>query len=131
MGAHLLCSPAFLLFSRVCFKPKLTFSFSRHTLVSPPATNAWVFFRISGGLFNPAVSLGLAIVGAITPLRALILTVAQILGGITGSALILTILPGSLNVRTTLAGGTSVAQGLFLEVSSISSAICAVRAARD
>lgn len=39
-------------------------------------------------LQNPAVSLGLAIVGAITPLRALILTLAQILGGITGAALV-------------------------------------------
>lgn len=123
-----LCSPATFEVPRVCFKPKLI-----PPLLSPSppllATNAWVFFRISGGLFNPAVSLGLAIVGAITPLRALILTVAQILGGITGSALILTILPGSLNVRTTLAGGTSVAQGLFLEVSSLSSAICSVRTA--
>jgi aquaporin related protein len=48
------------------------------------AVNAWIFFRVSGGLFNPAVSLGMALVGALTPLRACLLTVSQILGGITG-----------------------------------------------
>ncbi|CDZ98448.1 mip family channel protein [Phaffia rhodozyma] len=80
------------------------------------AVNAWVFFRVSGGLFNPAVSLGLALVGAITPIRAAILTVAQILGGITGAAIIQAVLPGTLNVRTTKAGGISTAQALFLEM---------------
>ena len=29
------------------------------------AVNAWVFFRISGGLFNPAVTFGMCIVSAI------------------------------------------------------------------
>jgi aquaporin related protein len=47
------------------------------------AVNAWIFFRVSGGLFNPAVSLGMALVGAITPLRGALLTFSQILGGIT------------------------------------------------
>src|SRR5579859_7996047 len=44
--------------------------------------NVWVFFRISGGLFNPAISLALALVKVITPIRAGLLVVAQILGGI-------------------------------------------------
>lgn len=50
--------------------------------------NVWVFFRVSGGLFNPAVSFGMALVGALTPLRAVLLSVAQILGGITGELFI-------------------------------------------
>jgi aquaporin related protein len=29
------------------------------------AVNVWVFFRVSGGLFNPAVTLALCIVGAV------------------------------------------------------------------
>ena len=47
------------------------------------AVNAWIFFRVSGGLFNPAVSLGMALVGALTPKRAVLLSVSQVLGGIT------------------------------------------------
>lgn len=49
------------------------------------AVNAWIFFRVSGGLFNPAVSLGMVLVGALTPLRGALLTFSQILGGITVS----------------------------------------------
>jgi aquaporin related protein len=80
------------------------------------AVNAWIFFRVSGGLFNPAVSLGMVLVGALTPLRGALLTLSQILGGITGAAIIQAITPGTLNVRTTLAGGTSITQGLFIEM---------------
>jgi glycerol uptake facilitator-like aquaporin len=50
------------------------------------AVNAWIFFRVSGGLFNPAVSWGMVLVGALTPLRGALLTVSQILGGITGKS---------------------------------------------
>lgn len=32
--------------------------------------NAWVFFRISGGLFNPAVTLGMTLIGAISIKRS-------------------------------------------------------------
>merc|ERR1711939_1041615 len=39
--------------------------------------NAWIFFRISGGLFNPAVTLALALLKALSPLRALLLFIAQ------------------------------------------------------
>jgi aquaporin related protein len=80
------------------------------------AVNAWIFFRVSGGLFNPAVSLGMVLVGALTPLRGALLTLSQILGGITGAAIIQAITPGTLNVRTTLGGGTSITQGLFIEM---------------
>ncbi|GAA5821933.1 hypothetical protein JCM11251_004784 [Rhodosporidiobolus azoricus] len=80
------------------------------------AVNAWIFFRVSGGLFNPAVSLGMLLVGALTPIRAALLVVAQILGGIVGSAIIQALLPGTLNVRTTLSAGTSIARGLFIEM---------------
>ncbi len=58
----------------------------------------------------------MALVGAITPLRAILLTVSQMLGGIVGAAIIQAVLPGTLNVRTSLGGGTSVVQGLFLEM---------------
>ncbi|KAJ9614650.1 hypothetical protein H2200_002787 [Cladophialophora chaetospira] len=77
--------------------------------------NVWVFFRISGGLFNPAVTLAMWLTSAIPPVRALCLVAAQIAGSIAASALVLVQFPTSLNVRTTLAGGTSLVQGVFIE----------------
>lgn len=80
----------------------------------------------------------MALVGALTPLRAALLSFSQILGGITGqspylnkvifppsayfshgrkgAAIIQALLPGTLNVRTTLSAGTSIARGLFIEM---------------
>ncbi|KAE8441272.1 hypothetical protein EG329_005573 [Mollisiaceae sp. DMI_Dod_QoI] len=80
------------------------------------AVNAWVFFRISGGLFNPAVTLGMCLVGALPYIRSICLTVAQILGGITAAAICSALFLGPLTVRTNLGGGTSVIQGLFIEM---------------
>ncbi|KAJ9607999.1 Aquaporin-1 [Cladophialophora chaetospira] len=99
----LAANPAKLLFIALCFGFSL-------------AVNAWVFFRISGGLFNPAVSLGMMVVGAVPYLRGCLVIVAQLLGAIAASAIVSCMLPGPLNVRTSLGGGTSVVQGLFIEM---------------
>ena len=80
------------------------------------AVNAWVFFRISGGLFNPAVTFGMCLIGALPWVRGILLFFVQILGGITASALVSCMFPGALNVRTTLGGGTTITQGLFIEM---------------
>ncbi|KAI9817156.1 MAG: hypothetical protein M1827_001268 [Pycnora praestabilis] len=80
------------------------------------AVNAWVFFRISGGLFNPAVTFGMCLVGALPWIRGALLIFVQILGGIAASAIVSVLFPGSLNVRTELGGGTTVVQGLFIEM---------------
>lgn len=48
-------------------------------------------------------------------MRGAILTIAQLLGGIAGSALVEGLL-GSLNARTTLGPGTNEVRGLFLEM---------------
>jgi aquaporin related protein len=64
-------------------------------------------------LFNPAISLALALVKIITPLRAALLVVAQILGGISAAALVNVLLPESLFVRTQLGGGISTVQGII------------------
>ncbi|GAA5963567.1 hypothetical protein JCM8115_002032 [Rhodotorula mucilaginosa] len=80
------------------------------------AVNIQIFAGVSGGVFNPAISLGLALIGAHTPIRALILTVAQMIGSIAGAAITSALLPGPLNVRTTLVAGTSIARGLFIEM---------------
>jgi aquaporin related protein len=80
------------------------------------AVNAWVFFRISGGLFNPAVTVGMCLIGALPWLRGCLLFVVQLLGGITAAALVACMFPGGLDVQTSLGGGTSVTQGLFIEM---------------
>lgn len=112
--------PSMLLYISLCFGFSL-------------AVNAWVFFRISGGLFSesnfsklfrqtfltpsdPAVSLAMALIGALPWVRAILLTVSQILGGITAAAICEVLFPGPLTVRTSLGGGTSVVQGLFIEM---------------
>lgn len=76
----------------------------------------FTFARVSGALFNPAVSLGMALVGALGPLRALLLVVVQILGGILAAALVNALTPGSRNYTTTLGPTMTVARGLFLEM---------------
>ncbi|KAK7932551.1 hypothetical protein PG985_003263 [Apiospora marii] len=77
--------------------------------------NVWVFFRISGGLFNPAVTLALWAVRAVSAKRAVVLFLSQIVGSITASALVLALFPTEFNVRTTLSEGTSLPQGVFIE----------------
>ncbi|KAH7041349.1 aquaporin-like protein, partial [Microdochium trichocladiopsis] len=83
---------------------------------------AWVFFRISGGLFNPAVTLGLALVGVVTPLRAVLVACSQVLGGIAAAAVVQGLTPGKLNVNTKLLAtandvvGMDLARGLFMEM---------------
>ncbi|KAF9878744.1 mip family channel protein [Colletotrichum karsti] len=77
--------------------------------------NVWIFFRISGGLFNPAVTLGMFLVKAIPASRAACLFIAQILGGMLASVIVRFLFPENFNVRTTLGGGASLVQGVFIE----------------
>ncbi|KAI1107362.1 aquaporin-like protein [Jackrogersella minutella] len=95
--------PARLLFISLCFGMSL-------------AVNAWVFFRISGGLFNPAVTVGMMLIGAVDYIRGPLVIFSQIVGGIAAAAVILALTPKPLNVLTSLGGGTSVVQGLFIEM---------------
>ncbi|CAG8979636.1 hypothetical protein HYALB_00011520 [Hymenoscyphus albidus] len=77
----------------------------------------WVWYRISGGLFNPAVTLGLILSGCLPPVRGLILFPAQILGAIAAAGLVEGMFPGPISlVNTTLRTGTSITQGLFIEM---------------
>ena len=58
--------------------------------------SAWLFFRVTGGLFNPNVSLGLFLTGCIGPVRFVLYCIAQLLGGITAAAIVLALTPGPL-----------------------------------
>ncbi len=44
------------------------------------------------------------------------MTISQILGAMAATAVVGTLLPGPLNVRATLGGGTSIVRGLFIEM---------------
>jgi aquaporin related protein len=78
---------------------------------------AWVFYRVTGGLFNPAITLALYLIGGLTAHRAVILTISQTLGGIAGSALVAALTPfgGVESVMTKLDPRVNMAQGVFLE----------------
>ncbi|KFY12071.1 hypothetical protein V492_04109 [Pseudogymnoascus sp. VKM F-4246] len=92
-----------LLFVSLCFGFSLT-------------VNVWAFYRITGGLFNPSVTLALFLVGGLPAMRALLVLVAQILGGICAAAVVSALFPGPLSVETGLGGGASIVQGLFIEM---------------
>ncbi|KAL2425983.1 Aquaporin-7 [Exophiala dermatitidis] len=96
-------NPAQLLYISLCFGFSL-------------AVNAWIFYRISGGLFNPAVTLGLCLIGAVPFLRGGLVFIAQMLGAMASAGVVKALFPGPLAVTTSLSGGTSKAQGLFIEM---------------
>ncbi|KAK0353714.1 Aquaporin-1 [Friedmanniomyces endolithicus] len=79
------------------------------------AVNAWVWFRVSGGLFNPAVTLGLYLTGFVPLTRSLLLALSQLLGGTLASYAVLSIFPGPLAVTTSLSPSTSQLQGFLIE----------------
>ncbi|PWN35956.1 aquaporin-like protein, partial [Meira miltonrushii] len=80
------------------------------------AISAWVFFRVSGGVQNPAITVALALTGAFPWQRAIALTVAQYLGAIAASGLIVGLYPShTLNTRTTLNPAMTINQGFWLE----------------
>ncbi|EPS26407.1 hypothetical protein PDE_01343 [Penicillium oxalicum 114-2] len=78
--------------------------------------NVWAFFRVTGGLFNPAVTLALCLVGGLPITRGLMVIPAQLLGGIAAAGVVSALFPGPLTVATRLGGGASISQGLFIEM---------------
>ncbi|KAL4256842.1 MIP/aquaporin family protein [Pleurotus pulmonarius] len=78
--------------------------------------SAWLFYRITGGLFNPNVSLALLLTGVIGPVKFILYVIAQLVGGIAAAGLVrgLTGIPLASNTR--LSAQTSVAQGVFIEM---------------
>ena len=98
------------------------------------AINVWLFYRVSGGMFNPAVSLPtptpwlsesdftvqvtftLWLVRAVPTVRCLVVFLAQILGAIAAAGVASAILPGELAVNVRLGGGASIARGVFIEM---------------
>lgn len=75
------------------------------------------FFRIEGGMFNPAVAIAMFATGGIDIVRLVLVIVAELAGGIAASGLVVGLLPGDGIAATTgLSDDISVARGLFLEL---------------
>lgn len=60
---------------------------------------AWLFYRITGGLFNPNITLTLCLVGAVRPVRFVLFSIAQLAGAVAASALLLALTPGPLAIK--------------------------------
>lgn len=58
--------------------------------------SAWMFFRITGGLFNPNVSFALLLTGIISPVRFVLYCVAQLTGALVAAGLVLGLTNGPL-----------------------------------
>ncbi|KAJ4263627.1 Aquaporin-1 [Fusarium torreyae] len=80
------------------------------------AVNVWIFYRVSGGMFNPAVTLGLVLVGAVPPLNALAIIPTQLVAAIAAAGVTEGLIPGPLLVTNALGNNTSIAQGVFIEM---------------
>ena len=61
--------------------------------------SAWLFYRITGGLFNPGISLALFLIGVIGPVRFLLYIVAQFVGAIAAAALLRALTPEPFLVK--------------------------------
>ena len=58
----------------------------------------------------------MVVTGTLPPLRGALLFLPQLLGGMVAAGLVSCMFPGPLAVETVLTGGTSIAQGLFIEM---------------
>lgn len=75
----------------------------------------FMFFRISGGNLNPAVTLTLVLARAIPPVRGAVMMAAQMLAGMAAAGAASAMTPGPIAFANALGGGCSKARGVFLE----------------
>ena len=74
--------------------------------------NAWIFFRISSGLFNPAITFGMVVEGSLKWKKGVSIVGAQFAGGMAAAGLVSGLFPGQMKAETLLGSGTSVVRGL-------------------
>ncbi|TDZ14299.1 Aquaporin-1 [Colletotrichum orbiculare MAFF 240422] len=83
----------------------------------PLLANIWAFYRISGGLFNPAITIGLAAASQLAWDRALFLVPAQLLAALAAGGLVQCMFPWDAGeTNTVLAANVSIAKGVFIEM---------------
>ncbi|KAF0501640.1 aquaporin 1 [Gigaspora margarita] len=78
--------------------------------------NIFLWGPISGGVFNPAITVGLMTTRHLPIVRGILYIIAQFLGALLGSFLIKVLVPAPAAGATVLSASTSVTQGFFLEM---------------
>lgn len=78
----------------------------------------FLFFRISGGNLNPAVTLTLVLAGAITPVRGALMALSQMVAGMAAAGAVSAMTPGDIAFANSLGGGASRSRGVFIEAFS-------------
>jgi len=76
----------------------------------------WLFYRATGGLFNPNITTSLWIVGVIGPVRWALCCFAQMIGAICASAVLLALMPGPIAFNTAPSPGINKGQAVFMEM---------------
>ncbi|CAJ2510816.1 Uu.00g064410.m01.CDS01 [Anthostomella pinea] len=90
----------------------ISLAYSMSLLVS-----VWAFYRISGGLFNPAVTLGMCTAGQLPWKRGAFLFLTQLIACMVAGGVVKVLFPGDMaSINTLLVPGVNTAQGLFSEM---------------
>ncbi|WWC95635.1 hypothetical protein V866_002500 [Kwoniella sp. B9012] len=85
-----------------------------------------IFYRFTGSIFNPSVSLALYLIGAIKPVRFILVSAAQMAGSLVACAILTGLSPIELDVNVQLQNGTSRTKGVFIEAFSTAGLILSV-----
>lgn len=75
----------------------------------------FLFFRVSGGNLNPAVTLTLVLAGAVPPIRGALMMVSQMIAGMAAAGAASAMTPGPIAFANGLGGGCSKSRGVFIE----------------
>ncbi|KAG8932411.1 hypothetical protein FRC01_014137 [Tulasnella sp. 417] len=78
--------------------------------------SVWLFYRVTGGIFNPNVTTALLLTGVIGPVRWALCCAAQMVAAIAASAVLLALLPGPISFNTLPGPGVSKSQATFIEM---------------
>jgi len=76
----------------------------------------WLFFRATGGLFNPNITTALWLVGVIGPVRWALCCFAQMIAAIAASAVVMALMPGPVAFNTAPGPGINKSQAVFMEM---------------
>lgn len=78
----------------------------------------FIFFRVSGGNLNPAVTLTLVFTKTIPVPRAIVMWLAQMVAGMAAAGAVSAMTPGEIKFANSLGGGCSRSRGVFIEAFS-------------